>query len=430
MGGLLMSKVVVIGGGWAGCAAAISARKLGAEVKLLERTDMLLGTGLVGGIMRNNGRFTATEEMIAMGATELFEVCDLNSLHTDIEFFGHKHASFYNVSVVEGKVRSLLHKMGIKTIFNMRGKAVTKRGNKIISVSLDDGTEINGDTYVDATGTAGPMNNCKTLGNGCVMCIYRCPTFGGRISISEKAGVSEYFTQREDGTNGAFSGSCKIVKESLAVDIQEKLEQAGLCIIPVTPELQKENVLSMKACQQYARKEYQENIVLINCGHAKMMSPYYPLSVLRMVPGFESARYADPLAGGVGNSIRLSQIAEIEPTMLAKGVENLFCAGEKAGPFVGHTEAIVTGTLAGFNGVKLSEKEKLLTFPTSLAVGEGISYTLNEGKSEGKKCTFSGSSLFENLQEKNLYTTEKDKIVQRVKKEKLDNVFNHKIMMT
>ena len=67
-----MYKVVVIGGGWSGCAAAVSARKAGAEVTLLEKTDMLLGLGNVGGIMRNNGRFTAAEENIALGAHELF----------------------------------------------------------------------------------------------------------------------------------------------------------------------------------------------------------------------------------------------------------------------------------------------------------------------------------------------------------------------
>ncbi|MFZ5754899.1 MAG: FAD-dependent oxidoreductase, partial [Bacillota bacterium] len=62
-----MVKVVVVGGGWAGTAAAITARKAGADVLVLERTDMFLGTGLVGGIMRNNGRFVATEESRAMG---------------------------------------------------------------------------------------------------------------------------------------------------------------------------------------------------------------------------------------------------------------------------------------------------------------------------------------------------------------------------
>ena len=40
-------KTVVIGGGWAGCAAALTAEKAGADVTLLERTDMLLGTCLL-----------------------------------------------------------------------------------------------------------------------------------------------------------------------------------------------------------------------------------------------------------------------------------------------------------------------------------------------------------------------------------------------
>ena len=86
-------KVVVIGGGWAGCAAALSAAKQGAEVTLAERTDMLLGTGLVGGIFRNNGRFTAAEEAIALGGGELFELMDAHAVHRNMEFPGHKHAS-------------------------------------------------------------------------------------------------------------------------------------------------------------------------------------------------------------------------------------------------------------------------------------------------------------------------------------------------
>lgn len=67
----IMSKIVVIGGGWAGCAASIAARKHDHQVVLLEKTDLLLGAGNVGGIMRNNGRFTAAEENIYLGAGEL-----------------------------------------------------------------------------------------------------------------------------------------------------------------------------------------------------------------------------------------------------------------------------------------------------------------------------------------------------------------------
>ena len=86
-----MGKIVIIGGGWAGCAAAIRARKQGHEVQLLEKTDLLLGLGNVGGIMRNNGRYTAAEENIALGADELFEITDRLSTHRNIDFPGHRH---------------------------------------------------------------------------------------------------------------------------------------------------------------------------------------------------------------------------------------------------------------------------------------------------------------------------------------------------
>ena len=50
-----MAKIIIIGGGWSGCAAAVAARKTGAEVRILERTDLLLGLGkrrrYYGGIM-------------------------------------------------------------------------------------------------------------------------------------------------------------------------------------------------------------------------------------------------------------------------------------------------------------------------------------------------------------------------------------------
>ena len=55
-----MMKVIIVGGGWSGCAAALTAKKAGAEVHVYEKTDLLLGLGNVGGIMRNNGRYTAS----------------------------------------------------------------------------------------------------------------------------------------------------------------------------------------------------------------------------------------------------------------------------------------------------------------------------------------------------------------------------------
>ena len=79
-------KVLVIGGGWSGISSAISAKKAGADVHLFEKTDLLLGLGNIGGIMRNNGRFTASEELIELGAGELIAICDKNSRHKGISF--------------------------------------------------------------------------------------------------------------------------------------------------------------------------------------------------------------------------------------------------------------------------------------------------------------------------------------------------------
>jgi hypothetical protein len=424
-----MIKVIVIGGGWSGCAAAISARKAGAEVTLLERTDMLLGTGLVGGIMRNNGRFTATEELTAMGGGDLFDICDKSSRHTNIEFPGHKHANLYDIAETHGEVFNHLRNFGIEVQFNTRISKIKVDNFTILSVEDSNGNIYEGNVFIDATGTAGPMNNCSKYGNGCAMCILRCPSFGGRVSIAGLAGIKELVGTKSDGTYGAMSGSCKLYKESLSEDIQKELNENGVAIIPISNDL-KEDHLGVKACQQYALSEFKDNVILLDTGHAKLMTPYYSLERLRRIPGFENARFEDPYAGGMGNSMRYFAMAPRDNSLKVEGMRNLFCCGEKAGLLVGHTEAIVTGTLAGHNSVKYSLNLDLLELPRSLAVGDAIAYVkekmaTDEGMS--KKYTFSGSVYFERMKELNLYSTNLDEIVIRVKKSGLENIFSAKL---
>lgn len=168
-----MAKVVVIGGGWAGCAAAISARKAGADVVIIERTDMLLGLGNVGGIMRNNGRYTATEENIVLGASELFELTDKFCTHSDMDFPGHKHSTIYDVTRIEKEVRDFMYSMGIEIKFVSRAVNVEMEDNKISSIILENKERIIGDAFVETTGSSGPMGNCFKYGNGCAMCVLR-----------------------------------------------------------------------------------------------------------------------------------------------------------------------------------------------------------------------------------------------------------------
>jgi hypothetical protein len=232
---------------------------------------------------------------------------------------------------------------------------------------------------------------------------------------------------RKGNQIGAMSGSCKLFKESLSREIVDRLEKAGVAIVPVPPMERSKGKLSIKACQQYALPEFEENLVLLDTGHAKLMVPFFPLEALRRIPGFDNARYEDPYAGGLGNSIRYVGMAPRDDALKVKGIENLFCAGEKAGLLVGHTEAIVTGTLAGYNAVKHIKKERPLVLPTTLAVGDAIAHVRTQMDTEdglGYKYTFSGSIYFDRMKQKGLYATDPKKIEERVGQAGLTGIFS------
>lgn len=421
-------RVVVVGGGWAGCSAALAARQAGADsVILLERSDDLLGTGLVGGIMRNNGRFTATEEMIALGAGTLFQTCDDNARHRNIDFPGHKHATLYDVSTTPLAVQKVLLAHGVEVWLYSRVNEIERSNGSIAAVKLEDGTSIGADVFVDATGTVGSQSYCTDHGNGCVMCVMRCPTFGPRTSLTGLAGIVERPGRKGDGSIGAMSGACKLQKESLAPEIREQLDKFGQAIIPLPEKLVHRDKLGKKVCQQYASAAYVENLIILDTGKAKLMTTFMPLTELRQVAGLENARYEDPYAGSVGNSMRYAQIAPRDDHMrVTGGIDNLFCAGEKAGLFVGHTEVIVTGTLAGHNAARAASGNDLLELPTELAVGDSIRYVRKEMEHPDgmtRKYTFSGSVYFDRMIERNFYSTSVSEIAMRVARVGLTNIF-------
>lgn len=424
-------KAIIIGGGWSGCAAAITAKKAGADVTIYEKTDLLLGLGNVGGIMRNNGRYTATEELINLGAGELFNITDSNTKHKNMHFPHHDHAWLYDVGKIEPAVRKLLNTLGIHIELESRIINVEKTSKQINSIKLSGGDFASGDVFIDATGSTGGMNNCLKYGNGCVMCILRCPTFGGRVSISAMAGVEDLKVERSNGSIGAISGSCEIPKDSLSDEIICELNEKGVVILEIPKKDINLSKLEMKVCQQYAYKEFAENVILLDTGHIKLMTPYYPIEKLRQIPGLERVRFMDPYSGGRGNSIRYLAAAPRSNEMKVNGLNNLFCAGEKSGFFVGHTEAISTGSLAGHNCVRSFLKMPLLKLPDTLVTGDIISYannrlTTNEGKQV--MLSFSGSEYFERMKQLGLYSFDDKELKTRVENSGLKNVYNNKLI--
>lgn len=424
---MMKKKIVITGGGWAGVSASICAKKAGAEVVLLEKTDMLLGAGNVGGIFRNNGRFTAAEEMKALGAGGLFDIMDNCAAHKNVFFPGHEHASLYDVEIIEPEVRSLVTRMGIDVVPETRVSGVNIDNGRITGVVTEAGEVIEGDAFVETTGSSGPMGNCLRYGNGCSMCIQRCPTFGPRVSLSALCGINDLVSMRADGTPGVFSGACKIKKETLSDDVRSELETKGVVLLPVPEEDINYKKLGRKACKQYALKEYSENLILLDTGAAKLMTSYYPLDKLRKIAGLEKAEYMDPYSAGRGNSIRYLSVAPCFDTMQAEGVENLFCGGEKGAPLIGHTEAVVTGALAGHNAARYAQGKELSVLPDTLATGLIIShshYRFIKQEEYTERFTFSGGSFFDLMKERNLYSTDTELIKKRVEDEGLPGLFD------
>ena len=98
--------------------------------------------------------------------------------------------------------------------------------------------------FVETTGSTGPMGNCAKYGNGCSMCVLRCPAFGPRVSITERAGSYDVHGERLNGRPGAFSGSCKLEKRTLSTKLQKKLDKEGFVVVPLPTEMINKDKLS------------------------------------------------------------------------------------------------------------------------------------------------------------------------------------------
>jgi hypothetical protein len=330
------------------------------------------------------------------------------------------------VSYIERAVKTRLLEAGIEIWLLARVTGLARSNGSIGAVSLENDMRVEGDVFVDATGSFGPQSFCTEYGNGCVMCIARCPTFGPRVSLTGLAGIAEKQGQKNDGSIGAMSGSLEFSKETMAPELAHELEKKGLLVIPLPASMIDEGKLGSKVCQQYSSPDYVNNVVLIDNGRAKLMTTYIPLDQLRQVPGLERVRYDDPYAGTIGNSMRFAALSPRDDRMQVQGpVDNLFCGGEKAGLLVGHTEAIVTGTLAGHNAVRRAAGRDLLELPDSLAVGDAIAHVrrrMQTADGMREKYTFSGAGYFQRMKERGSYTTDVDAIGARVAKSGLAGV--------
>ncbi|MFC1962477.1 FAD-dependent oxidoreductase [Chloroflexota bacterium] len=452
-----MARVVIIGGGISGCATAVAAIKAGAEVTLLERTDLLLGAALMAGYINQGGRFCLAEEAKAMGGGEILHV--LESLNLTKQGKGGRRplapaaiaaqltGYSFDLGRLEPIIRKLLQEMGIQMRLCSRAVDVKRVGDHLDAVKLASGEWLEGDAFVDCTGTSGGLANCIRYGKGCVMClIFRCPTFGDRVSIVAKAGVQEVMARRPDGTPGLCHHAMHLYKESLSPELQETLRSKGRAAISIKHIVNPSEYTSVF----YSHRVYQgldpetgiafspetatsdpfclEEMELGASEVPGLASspnvPYLPYDKLRKIPGLENALIVFP-QGGKSNVVWGLALTPRESSLRVADRDNLFVAGEKVAA-IGVIECMVTGLLAGHNAVRTALGKKLVVLPPTTSTGDYIAFLAETMQSEENLTGFYGASsglYLTRMVERNLFTSDIAKIKSNIEEAGLTNIY-------
>ncbi|MFC1968844.1 FAD-dependent oxidoreductase [Chloroflexota bacterium] len=424
-----MARVIVVGGGLAACGAALAAAKGGAEVTLLERTDMLIGVAIRAGETGGNGCFVGQHELRFLGGGELFDALESIKLHDGVKFpDAAKHSFIFNTGLAEPLIKKLVKEAGVKLFLESRVTDVEKAGSHILAVKLEDGRLMEGDAFVDCTGSRGGVKACTKYGKGCVMCLVRCVAFGNRIGIVDKAGGKLYHRRRPDGTPGFLNAAITVFKDTLSPALKARIEEEGLVKIPLSSELIDYSKGELMSAGR--SKEFLENLIVSDIGPVAKCSGivYMTQEELRQVPGFENCQLEDPRAGGY-NHVTHTYVAFRDNAMKVDGFDNLFCGGEKAG-HGSVNAAISTGYLAGHNAARKAFKHEPLVLPNSLALGDYIAYAnkrlrTKEGRTRGY--FMARGEYWERMQKLGLYTDNVDEIRSRVEKSGILGVLSRRL---
>lgn len=150
--------VIVVGGGFAGAAAAIAAAREGKSVRLIEKYNCLGGAAcydLVNPFMRYWAWMDEekTEKKILSDGM-FMEI--VNKLR-DMDAFIHGNNSTFNEEYLKLLLNRMATEAGVELLYQTTVVGVKKNGNKIeaVTVSNVSGTyDIEGDVFIDATGDA------------------------------------------------------------------------------------------------------------------------------------------------------------------------------------------------------------------------------------------------------------------------------------
>ena len=384
-------RVVVVGGGASGFSAAKVAKATGAsEVVLLERADSLGGFALVAGIgLCGAGSFAVLSEATALGGASLYrEVLIPISTHSDLLMPGFDRAMLYNVTKLDACMRRNLREAGIDFRLNSRVNDVLRNGSRIEAVVLDDGTQIEGSVFVDATGSVTGLPGCIKYGRGCVECIQRCQSFGDPKGLVDFD--LDLISSLDGNGNKGITGTSYLVPiASLSNELQQQVEKDGFAYINVPSSVKPDDDRGRKAGSNsmtiMSQSVIKDNLLLADIGgYVKVTANAAPrfAANLRQIPGLEDSVITQPLSGHKGHAVEGLAMVPRDNCMRIKGMENVLCAGIKSSHSLFLLDVACSGDFAGYNATRMALGKAPVELPNNLAIGAFIAYVNTLMKTE------------------------------------------------
>lgn len=367
-----MARVVVVGGGPAGCAAAMVAAKTGAEVVLLERMGTLGGLSSWCGQLMGWG---ARQEAKLMGGGEIYKLWESLEIHRKSDWGVPDGNVLWDVTKIEEATLKLEEAFGVQVMLRARVTDVAVAGNVVKAVVLADGRQIRGDVFVDATGNSGGVEVCEAYGQGCALCLLKCTIFGDRVSITAKAGVAD-----RPG-KARYLNRHLVALNSLSPSLRAKVEETpgGYSFHPAPEDFFKIDFTPLwPHPDRPVRDKWKEReISICDVRFAKVLL-HIPMEYVRRISGFENAWLANPLTAE-GMTASTPQPAPHDNALQVTGLENVFAGGLRAGVYSSAVPAMFVAELAAHNAVRKALGMKLLVLPKTTIQGVFIS-EVNEGR--------------------------------------------------
>ena len=99
----------------------LAAAKAGAQVTLVERTDMLIGVAVRAGEINGNGWFVANNELRFLGVGELSDALHSIKLHAGVKFPDlSRHVFIYNAGLAEPLIKRIVKEARVELLLESR----------------------------------------------------------------------------------------------------------------------------------------------------------------------------------------------------------------------------------------------------------------------------------------------------------------------